>query len=324
MIGRSLGIAIAAILTGAGTGVSVASAQYGYVDDSSHIPPSPAPQASSRWSPFSGTPAAAVTSPPPSSSTTSAPPAYNLNRLSNHFQRAGRATSVPHSTLQAGGTTNTKASVGPYGVGGRRPDIPRTYADSPRKVTPAAGQRPATESVSQARFDETTDHGFMTPVPPAASDPPLNPLFPRSRPLPLGPGAHYPTDRVGPPTITGSHLGLPPGETATERSLRLMSAVGELERHVEGLEQRNAEQSQLIKHRDEQLLLTVREIKTARKDVLAARDELEHLRLQVKALQEKVRDAERDNAALMQTMAPLLQKLLDPDVAGLPSDEAQE
>ena len=103
-----------------------------------------------------------------------------------------------------------------------------------------------------------------------------------------------------------------------------MSAVGELERHVEGLEQRNAEQSQLIKHRDEQLLLTVREIKTARKDVMAARDELEHLRLQVKALQEKVRDAERDNAALMQTMAPLLQKLLDPDVAGLPSDEAQE
>ena len=130
-------------------------------------------------------------------------------------------------------------------------------------------------------------------------------------------------DRVGPPTILGSHLGLQPGETATERSLRLMSAVGDLERQVEALDQRNAEQSQLIKQRDEQLLLAIREIKTARKEVSSARDELEHLRQQVKALQDKVRDAERDNAALLQTMAPLLQKLLDSN--GNPaSDETQE
>jgi chromosome segregation ATPase len=130
----------------------------------------------------------------------------------------------------------------------------------------------------------------------------------------------FPTDRGRPPTIMGSHLGLQPGETATERSLRLMSAVGDLEQQLDAMGQQNAELNQHLKQREAQLLLAIREIKSARKEVSSARDELEHLRQQVKLLQDKVHDADRDNAALLQTMAPLLQKLLETDTTSSDPD----
>lgn len=182
------------------------------------------------------------------------------------------------------------------------------------------------ERATQAHYDETMDPGFPPSVPPPSNETPAHPLlFPKAKPLPLpAPGVVFPTDRGQPPSILGSHLGLLPGETATERSLRLMNAIGELERQLDSFGQRNAELNQTVKQRDEQLLLAIREIRAARKEVSNARDELEHLRLQVKTLQDKVRDAERDNAALLQTMAPLLQKLLDPAEANSPADESRE
>lgn len=322
IVGKSLGITIAMALIGIGTCVSVAQAQY--IDDSSDIPPSPspAPYKSSQWGSVPvGIPTPTMTSPPQSTSTN--PPAYSMSKIPGTPQRQIR-TVIPANP------NRPPQIVGPYGAGGRRPDVPKVAYEPSRKVTLAAhAATAATPSsttgpgkVTTARFDEASDAGFMAPIPPPASDVVNTPMLHRHRPPLLGPGAHFPMDRVGPPTIMGSHLGLLPGETATERSLRLMSHVGDLERQVEAFDQRNTEQCQLIKQRDDQLLLAIREIKTARKEVGAARDELEQLRRQVKALQEKVRDAERDNAALLQTMAPLLQKLLDADAN--PSDEAQE
>lgn len=100
-----------------------------------------------------------------------------------------------------------------------------------------------------------------------------------------------------------------------------MTTLGEYEHQLEGLGQRNAELNQLVKQRDDQLLLAIREIKSTRKEVQSARDELEHLRQQVKALQDKVHGADRDNAALIQTIAPLLQKLLETDANPSPGIE---
>lgn len=123
----------------------------------------------------------------------------------------------------------------------------------------------------------------------------------------------FPMDRNSPPSVIGSHLGLKPGETATERSLRLMSAIGDLERHVEDVTQQNANLNLLVNQRDEKLQLAVREIRSARKDLMTAKDELERLKREVDDLREKVRNAEKDNAAVLQTMAPLLQQLLESD-----------
>ena len=94
-----------------------------------------------------------------------------------------------------------------------------------------------------------------------------------------------------------------------------MGSIGELERQVESLQQRNAELTELVRQRDEQLMIAVREIKSTRKDVSTARDELEHLRDRVKALQEKVTTNERDTTALLQTVAPLLNQLLDSETS---------
>lgn len=134
----------------------------------------------------------------------------------------------------------------------------------------------------------------------------------------------FPLDRSSPPSVIGSHLGLKPGETATERSLRLMSAIGDLERHVEDVTQQNANLNVLVNQRDEKLQLAVREIRSVRKDLATAKEELERLKREVNGLREKVRNAEKDNAAVLQTMAPLLQQLLESDdVNSLPTKPAE-
>lgn len=125
-----------------------------------------------------------------------------------------------------------------------------------------------------------------------------------------------PTDRTAPPSVLGNHLGLRPGETATERSLRLMSAIGDLERQLEDALQVNASLSHQIQQRDEKLQLAVREIRAARKDVAAAKEEVERLKREIDDLSEKVRSAESDNAAVLQTIAPLLQQLIESDEVG--------
>lgn len=315
-ISQSLGMAVVAALFGTGVALTAARGQNGFVDDDSHVPPPPGGQMPVR-SPYQATPAvdfvppAAVAYPPQSSSSNPQSAAYNLTPIPG---ATSRQLAAPGNF---GAGMKMTPRIGAYGIGGKRPD-PRAAADTSKRVTPVTHTAPvaspkATSPVRPAgHFDDISESAFPPSVPPPEGSIPA-PLFSR-QPTPLyPPGASYPTDRTRPPTIMGSHLGLLPGETATERSLRLMSAVGELERQVDGMGQRNAELNQLVKQRDDQLLLAIREIKSTRKEVQSARDELESLRQQVKALQEKVHGADRDNAALIQTMAPLLQKLLESD-----------
>lgn len=309
----------------AGTGVcaSMVAGQQGFVDDSSHVPPSPGiystPQRASSIPGTSPTPS--VTRPVPSTSVTTGD--FGQGRLPT---RQDRAVGTNAPTLQPGGIANTK--VGPYGVGGRRPDPSRpvtaahSHSEASNRVTPL-GKVSTTGTVKQTgQSDDAVESGFSSPPPNQLQD--TGPFLNFNRTPPPAPGMSYPSERFGAPQITGSRIGLLPGETATERSMRLMSRIGELEGHLGESEQRNAELLALTRQRDEQLLLAIREIKVARKEVTSARDELEHLRLQVKALQDKVQNAERDNAALLQTMAPLLQKLVEADGTNSVDDETQE
>lgn len=325
-IGKSLGIAVNVVIMGT-AGVLVVCAQNGF-DDDGLIPPSPAPLPSTTSRIAMGLPEPALAAPSQSTSTNSPSAAYNLTRLPQAANGSNRPSApVTPATQPYGVNRPVQSRVGPYGVGGKVPKPGAPAVESSRKLTQAAhasSQNPAGDTVKTAgHFDEITDPGFVSPVPPPSAEAGPGPLFQRTRPVPDA-GMSFPAERMRPPTIMGSHLGLQPGETATERSLRLMSAVGELERQVESLDQRNGELNQHIKQRDDQLLLAIREIKSARKEVSSARAELEHLRQQVGALQDKVRDAERDNAALLQTMAPLLQKLLEADGTTSPTDESGE
>jgi len=331
--GKTLAVAIALLLESS-AGLQQARAQYGFVDDTSHVPPSPAgPVAGSRMGTIAvGTPSPSVTAPPQSSSAAPLSPAYSLSRIPSLSPRQGSSSTT--AATPAAGSRAPFGKVGPYGVGGRRPDSHQPDAvrhvtprntDVSNRVTPL-GKIPVTGSVTQTHFDKVPDNNFMQPVPQAVPDMSATPapLFGNTRSPLLGPGSAFPTERLHPPTIMGNHLGLLPGETATERSLRLMTAIGELERQGEGLSQQNAELVQQVKQRDEQLLLAIRELKSTRKEVAAAREELERLRQQVKALQDKVHDADRDNAALLQTMAPLLQKLLETDRVDPPTEDPLE
>jgi polyhydroxyalkanoate synthesis regulator phasin len=316
-ISQSLGMAVVAALFGTGVALTAARGQNGFVDDDSHVPPPPGGQMPMRSSyqtaqPVDFVPPAAVAYPPQSSSSNPLSPAYNLTPIPGATSRQ----LVAQGNFGAGKMT---PRIGAYGIGGKRPD-PRAAADTSKRVTPVTYAQPAPAATATARptsavkpaghFDDISESAFPPSVPPPVGSMPA-PLFPRLAAPLNAPGSPYPTERLQAPSILGSHLGLLPGETATERSIRLMNLINDRDHQIDGLSQRNSELSQMVKQRDDQLLLAIREIKSTRKEVQTARDELEYLRQQVKALQEKVHGADRDNAALIQTMAPLLQKLLE-------------
>jgi|GEM_PF-3330463 len=121
-----------------------------------------------------------------------------------------------------------------------------------------------------------------------------------------------PTDRPMIPGVRGAHLGLQ-GETATERLLQMRTAVLELERENEDLRQQNAKLQAGIKEGREQLSNAAREIHTARKELGMARTDLDRLRNELNHLRDKVRVAQREHTAVLQSMGPLLQKFLEAD-----------
>lgn len=122
-----------------------------------------------------------------------------------------------------------------------------------------------------------------------------------------------PTDRGAAPPVTGSHLGLQPGETATERSLRLMGIIADLEQQLADMHDLNAKQAAEIKHKDAKLQEALQQMKNAGKELSLARDEFERLRKDLTAAREKYRSSEQENSALMRSLAPLLQQLLNSD-----------
>jgi hypothetical protein len=145
----------------------------------------------------------------------------------------------------------------------------------------------------------------------------------RRKAMQLPPMTTSPTDR-GTPQFRGSVLGLNTGETATERLLQMQVMVRELELQAEDLRQQNAGLQSRIKDRDEQILAAVREIKVARKELGLAKNDLDRSKRELQTLQDKVRTAEREHSAVLQSMGPLLQQLLESDdVGSLPPNPAE-
>lgn len=150
----------------------------------------------------------------------------------------------------------------------------------------------------------------LEPLPANAQPNSLPPFVSRARPATPGPNVLMPLDRGVPPSVTGSHLGLQPGETATERSLRLMGIIADLEQQNAGLAEQNAKLSAEIKSRDAKLEGATLQMNAARKELSLAGDEFKRLQKEIADLREKIRTAEQENTSLMRSLAPLLQQML--------------
>lgn len=149
----------------------------------------------------------------------------------------------------------------------------------------------------------------MSPAPRAFAPP-----IPQARPATPGPYPVLPTDRGVPPTVTGSHLGLQPGETATERSLRLMNIIAELEQLNADLREENDKLKAELKEKEAKLQAATFQMNAARKELSQASDEFKRLRKELSDLRDKIRTAEQENTSLLRSLAPLLQQMLQTDV----------
>ncbi len=139
------------------------------------------------------------------------------------------------------------------------------------------------------------------------------PAMSPGRPLTSGANVGFPGERTVPPQITGSHLGLLPGETATERSLRLMNVVVDLEQQIAELTDMNTKLNAELKAKELKLQSGTLQINTARKELSLAAEEFQRLRKANVDLREKYRTAERENASLMRSLSPLLKQMLQSD-----------
>ncbi len=127
-----------------------------------------------------------------------------------------------------------------------------------------------------------------------------------------------PMDRSAMPAFRGSVLGLN-GVPASEKLFQLQGQYSELERECDELRRQNAGLLSRTKESHDQLLAGVREIQIARKELTAARSDLDRLRNDLQTLREKVQMAEKEHSAVLQSIGPLLQQLLDSDdVSALP------
>ncbi len=142
---------------------------------------------------------------------------------------------------------------------------------------------------------------------------PLPPMMSYTRSAATGPNFLFPSERTVPPQITGSQLRLHPGETATERSLRLMAVIAELEEQNAQLAEQNAKLSAELKVKEAKLQSGTLQISAARKEQSLATEEFERLRKANADLREKLQSAERENGALMRSLSPLLKQILQSD-----------
>lgn len=192
------------------------------------------------------------------------------------------------------------------------PSITSTNAKKPAAAvaTPA----PSGSGVVPASHEELVTTPAIPPLghdlQPGVVPTPLPPSMLQARPAMPGPSYLFPSERTVPPQITGSHLRLQPGETATERSLRLMTVIAELEQANAELTEQNARLRDELKAHDAKLQSATSQIAAARKELLAAQEEYQRFRKEITALREKHRVAEEENASLMRSLSPLLKQLL--------------
>lgn len=228
------------------------------------------------------------------------------------------------SSHLAGQNQNQSASESPKADSGnsvptREPQPPRKLTDTDRhrlarstKVSSSAKRDSAVVPASNEEIS-SIQPGQLGPtieLPPSQFAP-----TPPSRMLPARPGVSgqtivFPATRANPPTITGSHLNLQPGETATERSLRLLNVIAELEQQNAELADQNARLQEELKAKEALLKKGAEQFSSARKALSLDQEEFLRLRKEINDVREKFRASERENGSLMRSLSPLLKQML--------------
>jgi hypothetical protein len=178
---------------------------------------------------------------------------------------------------------------------------------------PASHQEPVTDRVGGG-VRVTLEGGVgrsprpePLPVPAAQEAPAAGPWYPPApSPNHAAPGTGFLENG---PSISGTQLNLVPGHTATERALELTQKLADANADNDRL---SAQVAQLESLRD-QNELAIREatedIRATRDELVGAREELEHRRGEIAALEQKLRDEGEENTSALETALALLQQL---------------
>lgn len=267
--------------------------------------------------------------------------ADRINQLLELQRRNSVKASAPgKAAVPQGATAKTQKSV-------RNPALTTDPSRDAIGRSPVSNKTPATnQQISTAKpapqnatgrnssIVQASSTGTDTGVTPASHANPMQGVTPDGAdPLLLkerkkhGPNAipimTMPAERNVVPAASGELLGLK-GVTATERLLQMRAVAIDLERENEELRQQNAGLMSRLKESHEQLTAGVREIQMARKELGVARGDLDRLKTDLQNLREKVRIAEREYSAVLQSMGPLLQQLLESDdVSALPPNPTE-
>lgn len=236
----------------------------------------------------------------------------------------GKANVVPNSVPSV-----VQGAAKPRQFPGPTAD-PRQLANSRATAAAAAVAKPSPILPASANSNGSPDSAVKTAghydplqvVTPDGGDATL--LHQRKRRIANGPALMaIPGDRGIAPGVSGSILNLK-GEPASVRLIQMQSTAMELERENEELRQQNSNLMSRVKESHDQLVAGVREIQLARKELTAARSDLDKLRNDLQSLRDKVRIAEREYSAVLQSMGPLLQQLLETDeVSALPPNPSE-
>lgn len=112
------------------------------------------------------------------------------------------------------------------------------------------------------------------------------------------------------PAVTGTKLGLKPGETATSRALEQQQELDQYKSREDDYKKRIVELEKEIEHKNGRLVEAIREMNSTRQELVAVKSQLEGWSQNMTELREKIRSAEADNLATMQTIIQLLQQFL--------------
>ena len=113
-----------------------------------------------------------------------------------------------------------------------------------------------------------------------------------------------------PPGVVGSRLQIAPGETATARALELSAQLEAIANEKQGLATHVRELHAALEERDKRLAQATADVNAAREELARARTELERWKAEMAGLREKLRAADKENVATLQTTVSLLQQLL--------------
>lgn len=112
------------------------------------------------------------------------------------------------------------------------------------------------------------------------------------------------------PSVIGTKLNLKPGETATQKALQLQDELQAAKLREDELRGRVADLEKEIDQKNTRLVEAIREMNSTRQELISVRSQLESWAQNMAQLREKIKAAEADNLATMQTIIGLLQQFL--------------